>query len=183
MYTLAVDSFNSYLARTLDGKTYEQAAREIKNLPLLNHPALVNVKAKANRFLMDLGDSEGSAVTAKVYSEHAAKKTKAATNAAKVSTKAKANEAVMDKAMVDIAAEPDLQKASQMAFNHFESLRLQNKISREEYDKVKRMYQAIDFKKPTKARQDLMAVLKKAGVVAGTLALGDYTINRFKRDF
>lgn len=180
---LAVDSFNSYLARTLDGKTYEQAAREIKNLPLLNHPALVNVKAKANRFLMDLGDSEGSAVTAKVYSEHAAKKTKAATNAAKVSTKAKANEAVMDKAMVDIAAEPDLQKASQMAFNHFESLRLQNKISREEYDKVKRMYQAIDFKKPTKARQDLMAVLKKAGVVAGTLALGDYTINRFKRDF
>ena len=89
----------------------------------------------------------------------------------------------MDKVMVDIAAEPDLKEASKMAFNHFESLRLQNKISREEYDKVKKMYQAIDFKKPTKARQDLMAVLKKAGIAAGGLALGDYTINRFKRDF
>lgn len=180
---LAVDSFNSYLARTLNGKTFEQATTLKQNLPLLNHPSLAGVKAKVERFLTDLGDSERSAVTAKVYSGHAVRKTKAATNAAKVSAKAKVNEAVMDKVMVDIAAEPDLKKASKMAFNYFENLRLQNKISREEYDKVKRMYQAIDFDKPTKARQDLMAVLKKAGIVAGTLALGDYTINRFKRDF
>lgn len=180
---LAVDSFNSYLAKALDGKTYEQAAREIKNLPLLNHPALTGVKAKANRFLMDLGDTEASGVAPKAFAEKAKIKARAATNAAKVSAKAKVNEAVMDKVMVDIAAEPDLKEASKMAFNHFESLRLQNKISREEYDKVKKMYQAIDFKKPTKARQDLMAVLKKAGIAAGGLALGDYTINRFKRDF
>jgi hypothetical protein len=180
---LAVDSFNSYLAKALDGKTYEQAAREIKNLPLLNHPALTGVKAKANRFLMDLGDTEASGVTSKAFAEKAKIKARAATNAAKVSAKAKVNEAALDKVMVDIAAEPDLKEASKMAFNHFENLRLQNKISREEYDKVKKMYQAIDFKKPTKARQDLMAVLKKAGIAAGGLALGDYTINRFKRDF
>ena len=184
---LAVDSFNSYLAKNLNGKTFQEATTLKQNLPLLNHPALAGVKAKVERFLMDLGDSEGSAVTAKVYSEHAAKKTKAATNATKVSAKAKLTEAGMDKAMVDIAAEPDLQKASKMAFNHFESLRLQNKISREEYDKVKKMYQAIDFKEPTKARQDLMAVLKKVGYTAlgaaGGAAGVNYGINRFKRDF
>jgi hypothetical protein len=180
---LAVDSFNSYLAKALDGKTYEQAAREIKNLPLLNHPALAGIKAKANRFLMDLGDSEGSSVTAKAFADKAKIKSKAATSAAKVSAKAKLTEAGLDKTMVDIAAEPDLQKASKMAFNHFESLRLQNKISPEEYDKVKRMYQAIDFDKPIKARQDLMALLKKAGYVASGAAAATYGINRFKPSF
>jgi len=180
---LAVDSFNSYLAKALDGKTYEQAAREIQNLPLLNHPALAAVKAKANRFLMDLGDSEGSVVTAKAFIDKAKVKSKAATNATKVSAKANLNEAGLDKTMVDIAAEPDLKKASKMAFNHFESLRLQNKISPEEYDKVKRMYQAIDFDKPIKARQDLIAVLKKAGYVAGGAAAATYGINRFKPSF
>jgi len=180
---LAVDSFNSYLAKALDGKTYEQAAREIKNLPLLNHPALTDVKAKANRFLMDLGDSEKADVTAKVFSNKAKAKAKAATSAAKLSTKAKLTEAGVDKVMVDIAAEPDLKEASKMAFNHFESLRLQNKISREEYDKVKRMYQAIDFDKPTKARQDLMGLLKNAGIAATTAAGVNYGFNRFKPNF
>jgi hypothetical protein len=45
------------------------------------------------------------------------------------------------------------------------------------------MYQAIDFKKPTKARQDLMALLKKAGYVAGGAAVANYGINRFKPNF
>jgi hypothetical protein len=183
---LAVDSFNSYLARNLNGKTLEQATALKQNLPLLNHPALAGVKAKVERFLMDLGDSEGSVVTAKVYSGHAAKKTKAATNATKISAKAKLTEAGMDKVMVDIAAEPDLKEASKMAFNHFESLRLQNKISRDEYDKVKKMYQAIDFKEPTKARQDLMALLKTVGkaavLAAGGAGLG-YGIGRSRPNF
>ena len=184
---LAVDSFNGYLAKALNEKTYEQAAKEIKNLPLLNHPQLAEVKANTQKFLTGLRDAEDSSVTAKTYAQHAATKIKAATNATKVSTKAKLTEAGLDKVMTDIAAEPDLRKASKMAFNHFESLRLQNKISREEYDKVKRMYQAIDFDKPAKARQDLMAALKTVGYTALGAAAGaagvNYGINRFKQNF